>query len=422
MTITNLPRGIQLVQWVNTATSTLQNRYRVRINRKDLKADRLFDDLQEAKEFLSLSKATKGKELIFSITEEQRKSKVDEKLRQFYSETIGNPPLMLYLNSYVSDYVETRPQETYLQKRNVYNIKCFYRLIAEVEIEHKGKGPTFDPTSLLNLMQSATKMKFGLVPLAEIDFATINAYVRARLTKGIKKSSVSREVSLLSKFFTKLKYINPALRDFPNPCYHYDKDLLANANPKREFRLTEEDEQKLLQALNKRKSPEMKNIVLLSLYTAMRRSEILTLTWGQIKDNYIQLTHTKSGKPRKVWLTAEAKALLKTMPRKEDHKQVFTYTITGFEGSFTKMKEAIGLKHMRFHDLRRESISRLVEKAGTENSILLTEILGIASVRKFHETYLKDAPLPLTNEEAIRRSVGHATLEETKGYFNMAAK
>ena len=103
-----------------------------------------------------------------------------------------------------------------------------------------------------------------------------------------------------------------------NGAVGYDKELLkftdkqkVSAIKKREFRLTKTDEEKLFLALNKHPNPDFKRIVLLALYTAMRRSEIVTLTWGQIKENYIQLYVTKSGKPRKVYLTVEAKELIK---------------------------------------------------------------------------------------------------------------
>ena len=53
---TSIPRGIQAVVWKNKDKST-SVRYRVRIKRKDYKEDRLFDTLEEAKEFLQLSKS-----------------------------------------------------------------------------------------------------------------------------------------------------------------------------------------------------------------------------------------------------------------------------------------------------------------------------------------------------------------------------
>ncbi|VWC45251.1 phage integrase family protein [Burkholderia aenigmatica] len=412
-------RGIQLVQWVNKHTGTIQNRYRVRINRKDLQVDRLFDDLKEAEEFLALSSVKKGKEIIFSITEEERKKKVEEEARA-YQELLTNPPLAVYLKKYIDSYVLTRPQETYLQKRNIYNLQSFYRLIQNTEVEYHDSPIAFSSTdSLLNLMTPGKKAKLGQVPLAKIDYIVINNYIRKRLSLGKKKISVAREISLLSKFFTKLKHINPALRDFPNPCLAYDRELLSNQLTKREFRMSEAEEKKLMEALDNTKNPQMKQIVLLSLYTAMRRSEIITLTWEQLRGNYVQLIHTKSGKPRKVWLIPEAKEVLARVAKRENDPRLFTYSITGFEGSFAKLKERIGLKHVRFHDMRREAISRMIEKVGEKNSILLTEILGLSSVRKFQESYLSQVASPLESEEAIMKSVGHSVEEETKGYFNL---
>ncbi len=78
------PRGIQVVQWTNSDGSTT-TKYRVRISRKDYqgKKNNYFDNLKEATSFLSLSKLEKGKELIYSISEEERqrarKEAIEEK-------------------------------------------------------------------------------------------------------------------------------------------------------------------------------------------------------------------------------------------------------------------------------------------------------------------------------------------------------
>lgn len=414
------PRGIQLVQWVNKNDKSIQNRYRVRISRKDLKEDRLFDDLEEAKAFLSLAALKKGQELIFNITEEERKKK--QEMTDYYSNIIGKPTLRLYLHKYIERYITSRPQQSYLQKRNISNLQSFYKTISNTVIEHTSNRVEFpkSPASLLNMASATSRSRLGEIAMDEIDYIVVNNYIRARLNLGKMKGSIAREVSLLSKFFQKLKHINPAMRDFENPCSGYDKELLANQSNKREFRISADEEKILMAALDTTKNPEMKQIVLLSLYTAMRRSEIITLTWPQIRENYVQLTHTKSGKPRKVWLVPEAKEVLKQVARRENEPNLFKYSITGFEGSFTKLKERIGLKHVRFHDLRREAISRMIEKIGDKNSILLTEILGISSVRKFQENYLHDMPTPLNSEESIMKSVGHSREEETKGYFNLS--
>jgi len=62
----------------------------------------------------------------------------------------------------------------------------------------------------------------------------------------------------------------------------------------------------------------MKQICLLSYYCGFRRSEIVPLLWEQVHldGNYIQLYQTKSGRPRKVIITREARKILKPSPRK----------------------------------------------------------------------------------------------------------
>lgn len=208
-----------------------------------------------------------------------------------------------------------------------------------------------------------------------------------------------------------------------NPCENYDKSLLKTTDSekisyskKREFRLTQADEQALLAGLEIYPNKQMKQIVLLALHTAMRRSEILTLTWEQIKDGYIQLWITKSGQPRKVHLNKEAIDVIQTIERRDNDPKLFTYSITGFEGSFSKFKENIGLKHLRFHDFRRESISRLIEKlGGSDNSILVSELIGYKSITHFESNYGNGIANP-NSESGIQKNVGHSNKGMTKRY------
>ncbi|WP_095949028.1 hypothetical protein [Variovorax boronicumulans] len=52
-----LPRGIQLVKWTNATDGSVSMRYRVRVQRKDFKADNLYADIGEALQFLALTKS-----------------------------------------------------------------------------------------------------------------------------------------------------------------------------------------------------------------------------------------------------------------------------------------------------------------------------------------------------------------------------
>ena len=83
-----LPRGIRLVQWKNKDGSK-SLRYRIRQERKDNNGilqvtDKSFDTLQEAEEYLKLSKTVRGRELIYSKTEEEIKRK--EEIKAFLAE------------------------------------------------------------------------------------------------------------------------------------------------------------------------------------------------------------------------------------------------------------------------------------------------------------------------------------------------
>lgn len=415
----HIPRGIQEVKWSNKTSRGTQIRYRVRIKRKTIKADRLFESLDEAVEFLQLSKSKNGRETIYAETERERK------IREHFEDFLKSPPLSQYLQDYTFKYFwgprGENATETELEKRRRKNNIAFLNILKNTEVEVFENSS--DGTGYIGQFRPKRTEKLGNLKLAEITTQVINSYITTRRNQGVKPISIVREINHLSVFFKRLPHFMPTEANRGNPCENYDKSLLKTSDTekisyskKREFRLTKQDETTLLKALDKYPNQEMKQIVLLALHTAMRRSEILTLTWDQIKDNHIQLWITKSGAPRKVHLNQDAKAVIATVKKRKNDEKLFTYTISGFEGSFSKFKETIGLKHLRFHDLRRESISRLVEQlGGMESSILATELIGYQSISHFERNYLNDAAVPNT-ETGIQKSVGHRNKAMTKKY------
>ena len=414
----SIPRGIQIIRRKLQKGKGQYVVYRVRVSRKDIKVDELFDKLEDAEAFLANTKTGIGRKIINDMkTEEGRETA--RKMAIINDFNLGH-----YIDMYITDYVEAREQDTYLQKRNVDNIKAFYKLIKRTLVPYP--DPTFEmlPPRYRQAKETAkenNKKPFKEFKIQEISGITINDYIKARLkekgkgTRGtIKKSSVAREITFLNRFFQKMRYIAPEV-EFKNPINDYDRDLLRYRVEKRDFRFSDEQMDELMEALDKNKNQEMKNIVMLSLLTAMRRSEVITLTWSQIRDGYIQLIHTKSGNPRKVYLTKEAIDLIESIPKREGDPRLFEYSITGFEGSFTKFKAKLSFK-FRFHDFRREGISRLVEKAGIENSVLLAEILGFSNVKKLEEGYGNEAA-SISSQRALLKSVGHSNADTTKSFY-----
>ena len=154
------------------------------------------------------------------------------------------------------------------------------------------------------------------------------------------------------------------------------------------------------------------------LLTAMRRSEVVLLKWSQIQGDFIELDQTKT-KPRTVFLTKEAKDLIQSIPRYPARDRLFKYTVLGFDGSYTKWLKDHGFSDITSHKLRKEAISNFVERIGSDNSLLIAEILGIQSVRKLEEN-IKQMPETIRNQNDLLKSVGHSNADITKRhYFSM---
>ena len=126
-------RGIQ-TEYTNADGQEVE-KYRVRIVRKDFKADRYFDDFDEATEFLALSKAKKGKE----ITEAERVKKLAEQTQESRTTdySFGH-----FCQQYIEQYVLTRPDDTELQRRNRANILSFLKTIQNTSIPTRYLSPS----------------------------------------------------------------------------------------------------------------------------------------------------------------------------------------------------------------------------------------------------------------------------------------
>lgn len=145
--------------------------------------------------------------------------------------------------------------------------------------------------------------------------------------------------------------------------------------PGRERRLTHEEEQRLLAAVDAHTNPMLGWIVRIALETGMRSSEIITLRRSQVdlKRRIVRLLETKNTTPRTVPLSNTAvevfRQALANPVRPIDTDLVF-FGEPGLDGqrrpyNFNKVwlntKASIGLKELRFHDLRHEAVSRFVE-------------------------------------------------------------
>jgi integrase len=157
--------------------------------------------------------------------------------------------------------------------------------------------------------------------LRRITRADIERYQADRLsTPGqrrpqVKPATVNREIAALKHLFAKAVEWN-VLEDNPATGIKLFKET------GRRFRyLTPDECQRLLDA----SSSTMKRVVTLALHTAMRKSDILNLTWEgvNLRERFIELVNQKNGEHSTIPLNQTAIDTLRSIPRRLDSRYVF---------------------------------------------------------------------------------------------------
>lgn len=409
----SLPRGIQLLSWKNKDKSK-SVKYRVRIKRKDFSADNLFDTLEEAKEYLNNSKTKDGLKAI-EFEKSERQAEIYGKV---ITEFLNRVDLKYFAKLYIENYVDTIVIDNPMKSKGVSTIKSALKTFLNTELNYENQAENKEGKMFWWREEKA----LGDWKVHEITHIVLDAYIRKRLNTDrlstgtkISKGTVIAELSIVKKFFSKLSKIDfERFKDFDysRPFERIDHDLLKNSRTKRDFVIQGEDEKKLMKVIAEYSNPELRQVILLSLYTGMRNSEVLTLKCNQIKKDgekvYINLTITKSKKPRRVFLNLKARNLIDEFNIEDfnSDKPVFTYKMGGFEGSFRAVRKTNGLQHIKFHDLRRTMITNTLLEMGKDSSVLISEFLGISNPAGMVKEY-STSELKMENQADLQNSIGH---------------
>lgn len=197
------------------------------------------------------------------------------------------------------------------------------------------------------------------MPLAELDGQMLSRVVGLWTTqKDWTANTIRIHLSLLSFLFNVARK-EWGMPELINPVPLIRKPRLPRG---RDRRLTGNEEERLLAAC-RNTNPELADIVLFALETAMRQGEILGMTWGMVdwQHHTVFLADTKNGESRVVPLSEKAEALLQHR-RETANTPVWSYTNDGLRASYFKAVRKAGIKGLTFHDLRHEATSRLVER------------------------------------------------------------
>jgi integrase len=164
----------------------------------------------------------------------------------------------------------------------------------------------------------------------------------------------------------------------------------------RKRRLEEGEEERLLAACDRGRTPLLKELIVLAIETGMRRGELLGLQWQHVNfaKRVAHLPLTKNGDSRDVPLSTRATAILVALAK---HKQpnadlVFPMSGNSVRLAFEHLRVRAKLADFHFHDLRHEAITRLFERG--LNIAEVSAISGHKELRMLQRyTHLRAADL-----------------------------
>ena len=146
----------------------------------------------------------------------------------------------------------------------------------------------------------------------------------------------------------------------------------------------------LTTACRKARNPWLLPIVQLAIETAMRRGELLSLSWNHIdlRRRTAHLPDTKNGESRTVPLSTTAVSILEALPRGVRGEVFPGVTPEAVKRAYIRAVRRAGIENLTFHDLRHEATTRLFEKG--LNIMEVASITGHKDLRMLRRyTHLK---------------------------------
>ncbi len=267
--------------------------------------------------------------------------------------------------------------------------------------------------------------RLGDYALAAITQDVVAAYRDERL-KEVSATSVRLELSLLGHLYNiAIKEwriglpINP-VQMIRRPVPHPGRNRRLLRHPDQE----QDEEARLLKACDEYSNPMLGWIVRLALETGMRAGEITSLRRHQVdlEHRVVRLNTTKSGSARTVPLTRAAVQVLEAAlnhPLQPPETDLIFWGEPGRDGkrrpyefrmAWKKIIRMTGIQNLRFHDLRHEAVSRLVEAGLSDQEV--SAISGHKSMQMLKRyTHLRAEDLVEKLDRVMRRPDKNAAAE-----------
>jgi integrase len=271
-------------------------------------------------------------------------------------------------------------------EKKVWTVSKLWEEYAKVNAEIKGLRND------QNVFKKNLEPEFGDKTLEEISQLDVDR-LRLSMAKTLKPQTVKNTLAILKRlsFFALDRGLSAGLS--------FRLKMPKVNNVKTEF-LTEEELNRLLKAIKENPHPVAGKLLLIALYTGLRRGEIVKLEWPDIdfERGLIKVRNPKSGQDSTIPLNEAAKSVFESIP-KTDSPFVF-FGRAGHVYSIYKMIQAIrdkaGLPEdfRPFHGLR-HTYASLLASSGKVDLFTIQKLLT-------HKTPSMTARYAHLRDEALR--------------------
>ncbi|GAV20355.1 phage integrase family protein [Mariprofundus micogutta] len=274
-------------------------------------------------------------------------------------------------------------------------LECLERYLKEIVPGKKGYK---QDESRIRVLKGLPIAHYYMASIRGSDIASVRDEM---LRDGKSPSTVVKYLAVISHLFN-IARKEWGMESLANPVELIRKPIVKNSRDRRleeSFDGKESEEEKLLRGCRRQGNPWLEPLVTLAIETAMRKGEMLDLTWNNIdlKDRVVFLPDTKNGESREVPLSPRAIKVLKSLPKSISGK-VFGTTSYATRKAFIKVcvkaKDAEGepapIEGLTFHDLRHEATSRLAEIYPAQDLAKITGHKDLKMILRYYHPRGKD--------------------------------
>lgn len=217
------------------------------------------------------------------------------------------------------------------------------------------------------------KHEIGKADAVFLESSTLVDHVRSRRAAGAGPATVSNDLTWIGVVLRAAKSVKglPVHPEIVDDARIACRELrLIAKSRRRERRPTAQELAQLDEYFvrrDRRSRIPMRDIMWFAIHSARREAEICRLEWadnrqlgrtGLVRD--AKHPRHKEGNHRRFKFTAEAWEIVERQPRTSEY--VFPYDPKSVCAAFTRACQVLGIRDLRFHDLRHEATSRLFER------------------------------------------------------------